>query len=679
MYDNFKGFVPIHTIFYAVFHPTEGTKVRYEFPPGNLESHNINFDTIKNFIIPKPQLCHKLLTLKYKNYRIVSYPVTINSSYYARNFFSFNFVFVFQYDCETSPYEPAIARLAKMFKVLEEQNQILSKAERDLVFFDFKSTESTGEQEGKISNDKANTKSQRSSFEKYKQIIHELENNVSKFSVRDLVMRVYQDLNNYSECLIPIDDGNAVDIRIFPIRKPPSPGISIEDVPISTVNLNKLIDVNWDPTMLKIVTFIDGLNSISKIAKLSDSDPDLVVECIKHLIYYKCVILSDIFQFGNIYAPTSLLRQFLTDPALASECQSYVYIKEQSNLSSLPFSLSKISDAESGQDESFQKNRNANSRAASESSLGDRHSNTRKSSSLSSGTFAVHRGKQNQGSFSSTNTNRSDIVFDHLPTRSCLFDLYRSLNQGITIKEWYKDHYHIIQSNKIDVRRFIIFGVVKNIIHRCYSFPVFKNLEIFGLFKGLGEKNTDISSSGNATRSAGAQKFTKNIFSSADIKFGAEEGGKYKGNKTQSSQLNIGDEALQNAYKKLSLSGLHESRLTASQPLSRFYRDQSQPSSSDLSIQNFYSIKRSERPSKVSFDMKEDTPNFTRNLASQKEKNRRSELIKSEEEKSDQKLWLLECLKGVENLDRICLRLEKSRSEVEELLRDFGDYKIINS
>lgn len=347
--------MPIHTIFYSVFHPTEGSKIKYEFPPNNLKSHGINFNTIKNYIIPKPILCHKLITFKYGTYRIVCYPVTINSPIYARNFFSFNFVFVFPYDCETSPYEPAITRLGKMFKVLEEQNQLLSKSERDPVFFDLKAIENsllTPSTAGPpaTSNPSSNTtpthptsdkdakdlRSNRFNGEKYNDIIKDLGLPESTFSIQDLLMRIFQDLNNYSECLIPIDDGNAVDIKIFPLLRPPTTCVSLEDVPLSSVNLKKIIDVNWDPTMMGIVPYIDGLNSIAKISKFSHSDPSLVIECIRHLIYYKCVTLSDIFQFSNIYAPSSLIRNFLTDPLMATDCQSYVTFPEISKLSNLP-------------------------------------------------------------------------------------------------------------------------------------------------------------------------------------------------------------------------------------------------------------------------------------------------------------------------------------------------------
>lgn len=685
MVDHFEGFVPIHTIFYAVFHPTEGTKVRNEFPPGNLESNNINFDTIKNYVIPKPQLCHKLLTLKYKNYRLVSYPVTINSSFYARNFFSFNFVFVFPYDCETSPYEPAIARLGKMFRVLEEQNQILSKAERDPVYFDFKSAETTADQDNKLNSEKGTknlAQNQGLALEKYYQILTDIENNESNFSVKDLVMRIYQDLNNYSECLIPIDAGNAVDIKIFPLMTPPNSRISIEDVPTSTVNLNKVIDVNWDPTMLKIVPYIDGLNSIAKIAKLSDSDPDLVVECIKHLIYYNCVLLSDIFQFSNIYAPASLLRMFLTDTTLSSECQLYVVIAESSKLPSFVFERG-IKEAESIHQDlptSRRKRRESDSRTTSMSSSSEVSSHKQQPfSPSSSGNILYKTGKQHEGSISSYNSNGSRQTAKHLPTKSCLFDLYRSLSQGTTLREWYRMNFNIIRANNIDVRRFITFGIINGLIYRCYSFPVMKNLEVFDFAKRLNAEG-DVPPAAYNKRINKAQTFSKNIFSTSDIKFGTEDSGKGSNKKHPVLNLDIGDEVLRNVYKKISSTYHCESRSTLANPMSRLYQNESQGSLSDSSTTNIYHPKRSERQSKVSFDMNQEgvirAKPFT---ASQRAQTKDDEMIRSLERKRETELLLLESVEAAESFDQICVKLEKPRQEVEELLKELGDYKIINS
>ena len=565
---QFRGFEPIHTIFYSNFHPTEGSKVCYQFPPNNLQNFNINFNSVKNYIIPKPQLCHKLLTMKYQNYRIVSYPVTVTSQIYARNFFSFNFVFIFPYDCETSPYEPAIARLAKMFRVLEEQNQLLSLAENDPVFF----------KDQPSLNNKPDP----------------------NFSIQDLIMRIYQDLNSYSECLIPVNDANTVDIKIFPLVSPPTAiQLSIEAVPISVVNLNKVIDLNWDPTMLNILPFIDGLNNISHIAMLSDSDPNLVIECIRHLIYYKCVIITDIFQFSNIYAPTSSITTFLSDPKLSYDCQSYVTLPKNSDILKLPFRelpISKSNSNVNSTNNTLRSNEHAHQKSGSISTQESAANKLRMSpahSSLASSPISsfYQSRKHSESSLSSNGMFRYSDRYNYLPTRATLFDLYRSLNHSITVKTWFEKNYDVLNSNNIDIRRFIKFGITNGLIYRIYSHPVLSVTK-------RKRRPSDRRGTPNDTNSGSI------LLSTSDIKF------------------DVGDKLLNSIYKKLS---------------------------------------------KVSFDSN-----------SSPEVKNKSSPTKSKLTTSQRKI-LIESLDEFESFDKICVKLGKSRAEVEVLLKELGDYRIINA
>ncbi|CCK72967.1 nitrogen permease regulating protein NPR2 KNAG_0M01140 [Huiozyma naganishii CBS 8797] len=499
MMSKFEGFVPIHTLFYTIFHPTEGSKVCYQFPPGNLQHYDINFDAIKNYIIPKPQLCHRLLTMKYGNYRIVSYPVAVQSSSYARNYFRFNFVFVFPYECATSPYEPAITRLGKMFRVLEEQSQVLSRAERDDSLF----------KGDKLPFDNNSAKNQapltHALISKTKSFSPDkkTEGDIHLISVQDLIMRIYQDLNNYSECLIPIDEGNAIDIKIFPLINPPtSVHLSIEDVPMLVVKLKKIIDLNWDPTMVSILPFINGVNSILNIARLSDSDPELVIECIKHLIYYKCVIITDIFQFSNIYAPSSLINEFLTDPTMAYDCQEYVTLPKSSRLIHMPLQTSVPGS---------RNNKHKKSNSLSSTGVLSWQSNSQYSNN-SSEFYSMSNKKRSESSLSSEGTpgaGRSDDHTIYYPTRMVLFDLYRSLSQGITLEKWYTTNFTTIRSNYIDVRKFIQFGTIKKIIYRVLSYPVLEK-----------RRNSIIAKQMGKSKMAEKAPHSKNaFFSTSDIKF----------------------------------------------------------------------------------------------------------------------------------------------------------------
>lgn len=645
MASQFEGFVDIHSIFYSTFHPTEGSKVKFDFPPRSLENSGINFDSIKNYVIPKRALCHRLITFKYGNYRIACYPVTVNSSIYARNFFSFNFVFVFPFNCETSPYEPAIERLGKMFRVLEIQNQILSKSENDTIMFNLKSADKNFN----IDNDGSNyilgddissimTTQQKDKYERLNNIISNIKKKPSNFTISDLLMRLYQDLNTYSECLIPIDDGNAVDIKLFPLLTPPTPYISIEHVPISLVNLFKIVDVNWDPIMLTIIPYINGINNIYRISQLSHNEESLVIECIRHLVYYRCIVLTDIFEFSNVYAPTSSLRLFLLDPNMATECQSYVMLPINSKMNDLSLY------SNHGKHSAFNGDTGSRNNSVSTSLYSfngnDSRPQSRSSSVDQSQTNFYKNKKQSESSISTGNSNNGQNIHKHLPTRSLLFDLYRSLSQGITLKEWYMQNHKIIRDNRIDVRRFITFGVLRRIIYRCETYPVINSTDHLQNLWKLNELENPIS--------------MENI------------------SKLQSNHIDslAADEALMNAYKKLSLKvpskGALKSHNTSHSSFSLT------PTAPEMENSQ---AKRNKRLSKVSFEALPKDRNGFRwgsNIKTPIQETTWKKLSKM------QRRIMLKALADAETLDKICVLLEMPRQNVVNILHELGELKLIN-
>jgi hypothetical protein len=57
-----------------------------------------------------------------------------------------------------------------------------------------------------------------------------------------------------------------------------------------------------------------------------------------------------------------------------------------------------------------------------------------------------------------------------------VFELYCSLNHGVTVKKWCMEHYQKLRG--IDVRRFIGFGIVKGLIYRVHKYPVASRTEL---------------------------------------------------------------------------------------------------------------------------------------------------------------------------------------------------------
>ena len=224
--------------------------------------------------------------------------------------------------------------------------------------------------------------------------------------------------------MIPIDESNTLNLKLFPTYPPPPP-ISPHHVPLSTVRLESLTDSNWDLTMLLILPYINGLNSARQIALLADADYKLVRKAIAHLLYYGCVILLDIFSFGAIYAPTAEMAAFVQDAEMQDECARYVALPD----SGLPGA-----------------------------------------GGSATGAGAGRGGEHGQG----------DI------TGIRLVELFCSLKQGQSLKSWCVEHAEALVG--MDVRRLITFGVIKGFLYRVHKYAIATSLLARGGRKQRGEK-----------------------------------------------------------------------------------------------------------------------------------------------------------------------------------------------
>ncbi|KAF7584509.1 Nitrogen permease regulator 2 family protein [Clavispora lusitaniae] len=617
--DADEGFVPILGIFYAIFHPTEGTKIVHQVPEGSITSFSsativdpanvlFNFDTVKNYIIPKPQLCNKFVSFKVNRFKVLGYPVNIESARYSRNSFSFNFGFVFPYNSDVTPYESAIRRMGKMFRVLEEQSFLLSKL---------------GEDQLLVSDPDKESDSARLRYAPG----HEKFRKFSLSSIGSLIHQIYQDLNNYSECCIPIDSANSVDIKLFPILPPPV-NLKAFQVPILQVKLHSLIDVNWDPTMVKILPYINGLNSVKRISELADADYLLTKQCIQHLMHYQCITMVDIFQFSNIYAPTNNIGDFLKPNGMAEDCQAYVIsTSDWSASSSNPLTpRTPVTPLTPGL-------------------LGKSVKDSENSDSANSSYF-VHKNiasstspltKNSLGRSGPGGTVWRQTI--HVPSKATLFYLYRSLNQGQTIKEWYIQHQKALKN--IDVRRFINFGVVRGITYRVHSYPILHSVtkslengdekvsdldELVTQYERKMEINKRRTQS-NATdpREAGLLKTTIN---ETNLKTG-------KKTRTVSFNYNV------DRYSRDSDEDVDESVFVSDSESST-----SGVSDSDAGV--------------AIADVGESD--------SDDDSDEKADLVK-----------LSKLVRGVQHTDCICTELQKSRIEVESLLDRLGPHFIINS
>ncbi|KAI9771076.1 MAG: Nitrogen permease regulator 2 [Geoglossum simile] len=365
----------IKSIFYCQFLARQGPAVLHQVPAGSITPQSghppplIPFPTLTPLLIPRHEFCNRLLTTtttSKPSYRVLSHPVRIyDPQKYERNDFIFNFAIVLEEEADMASYKAGVVKLAGVFRQLEEEGSVLSK--------------DGGEDGGG------------------KRVLAMME-------------QILEDLNNYCECMIPIDESNTINIKLFP-KYPPPPPVKSFHVPISTVQLEALMDVNWDLTMqkatapesspsskpplltpTKIVPYINGINSTRRVAELADADYNLVKKCIEHLLYYGCLIMVDVFQFNAIYACTAEISMLVTDKDMQDECAAYI--------ASTP------------------------PRTASD---------------------------------------------DQIPA-TLIISLYASLRQGQALKLWCIERAHFLDG--IDVRRFISFGVIKGFLYRVHKYAI---------------------------------------------------------------------------------------------------------------------------------------------------------------------------------------------------------------
>ncbi|KAL9126329.1 MAG: hypothetical protein Q9217_004594 [Psora testacea] len=367
----------IKAIFFATFDVNEGPKIIHQVPPNSVHPSASSasiplfaFPPLAQYIIPAPALSNRplqLLTPERPHHRILSHPVTIDGEHYPRNAFTFNFCLVLEEDTGFHSYLPVVKKLATLFKDLEEQEHFMATELAE-----------HGPNQGRI------------------------------YAICEILL---EDLNNYSECMIPISNTTStLNIKLFPTYPPP-PHLYAYQVPLITVKLDDMVDSSWDLTMCRILPFINGVNSVKRIALLADADLKLVRKAIKHLLYYGCMMLLDIFSFSAIYAPTSSISDFVTDEAMQQECLRYVSLPLLRPPSPSPPSPSSSSRKEV---------------------LGPE--------------------------------GRESI------TGMQLVELYLSLRQGQSVKAWCMEH--ALVTKAIDVRRFITFGVIKGFLYRVHRYAI---------------------------------------------------------------------------------------------------------------------------------------------------------------------------------------------------------------
>ncbi|KAG8523953.1 GATOR complex protein NPRL2 [Galemys pyrenaicus] len=262
----------IECIFFSEFHPTLGPKITYQVPEDFISREL--FDTVQVYIITKPELQNKLITVTAMEKKLIGCPVCIEHKKYSRNALLFNLGFVCDAQAKTCALEPIVKKLAGYLTTLELESSFVSTEE-------------------------------------------------SKQKLVPIMTILLEELNASGRCTLPIDESNTIHLKV--IEQRPDPPVAQEyDVPVFTKDKEDFFNSQWDLTTQQILPYIDGFRHVQKISAEADVELNLVRIAIQNLLYYGVVTLVSIFQYSNVYCPTPKVQDLADDQSLQEACLSYV-------------------------------------------------------------------------------------------------------------------------------------------------------------------------------------------------------------------------------------------------------------------------------------------------------------------------------------------------------------------
>lgn len=280
--------VNILSVFYSVFNFEKGAEIVFQIPENFIKPED--FKKISDFIIPKTELCEKIISLKLGNSYLLGFPVYLTNKNYERIRFQFNVGMIIPgaaYANNFHSYDLLVKKIAKTFENIEVDNNFdfLLKNKEIVVGFlkKFYASLMGGETFIRI-NMKDIIESRKDSAENKESLI--------------LKASEKADINFIFKFINPSLKISALNDHDVPLWINEFPGCKLK----------------YSEQRIKdIINQIDGVKTIKSISKITNYPIKYVKYIIYNLQYVKCIAVVDVFKYSNIYRSNNNLKNFIKD------------------------------------------------------------------------------------------------------------------------------------------------------------------------------------------------------------------------------------------------------------------------------------------------------------------------------------------------------------------------------
>ena len=114
-------------------------------------------------------------------------------------------------------------------------------------------------------------------------------------------------------------------MKLFPHHIDPPRVRGLGVYPVPKAKFADIMDPTWDLTLQKVISHIDGVSDVRRIAHAASVSLELAKTALRHLLYYDTILLLDMFFFSACYAPRPGIHDFIRNiDGMVDECASYV-------------------------------------------------------------------------------------------------------------------------------------------------------------------------------------------------------------------------------------------------------------------------------------------------------------------------------------------------------------------